>query len=81
MAVATRIIGDADQAAVGAALDMTAERRGPARLDCAHDAALCSAKMTGMRLTVRLAVAAEDVSHLQCGHGRRGSGRRGALEL
>jgi hypothetical protein len=64
-----------------AALDMAAKRRGPARLDRAHDAALSSAKMTDARLTIRLAVAMEDVRHLQCGHGRIGSGRRGALEL
>ena len=50
---------------------MAAEHRGSACLDRAHDAALGSAKMTGVRLTVRLAVAAEDVRHLPCGHGRR----------
>src|SRR5271163_1836302 len=41
----TRIVGDAGQAAIGTALDMAPERRGPARLDRAHDAALCSPKM------------------------------------
>ena len=81
MTVATRIIGDADQTAVGAALDMAAERRGSARLDRTHDAALCPAKMTGVGLAISLTVAAEDVRHLQSGHGRRRSGRRGALEL
>ena len=79
MAVAAGIIGDADQAAVGTTLDMAAEPRCPARLDRAHDAALSSAKMTGTRLTIRLAVTAEDVRHLQSGHGRFGSGRRDAL--
>lgn len=37
--VAARIVGDASQAAIGAALNMAAERC-PARLERAHDAAL-----------------------------------------
>ena len=44
-----------------------------------HDAALGSAEMAGLRLAERLTVAAEDIRHLQRGHGRRGSGRRGSL--
>src|SRR5271166_2947045 len=74
MAVATRIIGDADQAAVGTALDMTTERRCPACLDRTHDAALGSAKTADMGLTISVTVAAEDIRHLQRGHDRRGSG-------
>src|ERR1700730_17017471 len=58
VAVAARIIGDADHTAIGAALDMAAERRRPARLDRRHHAALGSAEVTGMRLTISLAVAA-----------------------
>jgi hypothetical protein len=81
MAVAAGIIGDTNEAAFRAALDMAAERRGPARLDRAHDATLGSTKMTGMGLAIRLAVAAEDVRHLQCGHDRRGSGRAGSPKL
>ena len=65
MAVAARIVGDANEAALGAALDMAAERRGPARLDRTHDAALGAAEVAGMRLAIGLAVAAEDVRHLQ----------------
>jgi len=38
--VATAVIGDADEAAVTALLDMAAERCGPADLDGGHDAAL-----------------------------------------
>jgi hypothetical protein len=59
----TRIVGDAHKAAVRTALDMAAERRGPARLDRPHDAALCSAKMTGMGLAIGLAVV-EHIGHL-----------------
>jgi hypothetical protein len=81
MTVATRILGNADQAAVGTTLGTATELSCPARLDRAHDAALCSAKMTGTRLTIRLAVAAEDVRHLQSGYGRFGSGRRDAFQL
>jgi hypothetical protein len=81
MAIPTRIVGDADQTAVGTALDVAAEGGRPAGLDRAHDAALCSPKMTGMGLTVSLAVAAEDVRHLHRGHDSGGSGRRGILQL
>jgi hypothetical protein len=81
MAIPTRIVGDADQAAIGTALDVAAEGRRPTGLDRAHDAALCSPKMTGMSLTVSLAVAAEDVRHFQRGHDRLASGRRGILQL
>jgi hypothetical protein len=38
MPVATRIIGDANETALRAALDMAAERRGAACLDRTHDA-------------------------------------------
>ena len=81
MAVAARIVGDADEAAFGAALDMAAEPRRAARLDRRHDAALGAAEVTGMRLTVSLTVAAEDIRHLQTGHDRRRSGWTGFLQL
>lgn len=71
MPVAARIVGDTDQAAFRAALDVTAEPSGTARLDGAHDAALGAAEAAGMRLAISLAVAAEDVRHLQHGHGCR----------
>ncbi len=76
MAVATRIIGDANQAALGAALDMAAKPGSAARLDRCHDAAFGATEAAGMCLAISLAVAAEDIRHLQCGHDYCGSGRR-----
>src|SRR3954452_24210117 len=55
-----RIVGDAHKVALGAALDVTAEPCRTACLDRAHDAAFDPAEVAGMRLSVRLAVAAED---------------------
>jgi len=55
---------------------VTAEHRGPARRDCAHDAPLDAAEMPGTGLPKRLTVAAEDVRHLQNrSHGARSAGR------
>src|SRR3954451_17181658 len=71
MPVAARIVGDAYEVALGAALDVAAQPCRAACLDRAHDAAFDPAEVAGMRLAVRLAVAAEDVRHLQCGHDRR----------
>jgi|tagenome__1003787_1003787.scaffolds.fasta_scaffold18769358_2 hypothetical protein len=71
MTVAARIVGNTDEVTFRAALDMTAEPSRAACLDRAHDAAFDPAEVAGMRLSVRLTVAAEDVRHLQCGHGRR----------
>src|SRR4051794_18303101 len=68
MSIAARIIGDTNETALGAALDMAAERRGATRLDRAHDAPFGAAEVAGMRLAVRLAVAAEDIRHLERGH-------------
>ncbi len=65
VAVAAGVVGDAGRAAIVALLDMAAERRRPARRDGAHDAPLDAAEMAGMRLPKRLAVAAEDIRHLQ----------------
>ena len=50
-----------------ALLDMAAERRGAASLDGGHDAALVGQEPTMLRDTERIAVAAEDVRHLQGG--------------
>ena len=68
MAVATGVVGDAEEIAFGAALDMTAELGGTACFDRRHYTTLDSAEMTGMLLTIRLAVAAEDIRHLQSRH-------------
>jgi hypothetical protein len=65
MAVAAGVVGDARCAAVVALLDMASERCRPTRRDGAHDATLDAAEMTGMCLSKRFAVAAEDIRHLQ----------------
>src|ERR1700686_1342742 len=65
MPVATGVVGDAGVGAILAALDMTAERRGAARFDRRHDAKLPGADMPGIGFAPRLAVAAEDIRHLQ----------------
>jgi len=72
MPVAARIVGDADQATLRAALDMTAERCRAAGLYRPHDAALGSAEVAGLRLAERLTVAAEDIRNLQRGHDQPG---------
>src|SRR5205807_10290493 len=65
MAVAAGVVGDARKGAVLASLDMTAERRRAAHLDSAHDAPLRQADMPGIGVAPCLAVAAEDIRHLQ----------------
>ena len=65
--IAAAVVGDADLAAVVALLDVAAERRGAARLDGRHDAALVGQEPTTLRDAERLAMAAEDVRHLQYG--------------
>src|SRR3954452_7609487 len=76
-----RIIGDANETARRAALDMAAERCGAARLDCAHDAPFGAAEMAGAPLAIRPPVAAEDTRHLERGHDRPASVRRGFRQL
>jgi hypothetical protein len=65
--VATAVVGDTNQAAVIALLDMTAQRGCAADLDGGHDAALIEREPTTLRGTERIAVAAEYVRHLQRG--------------
>ena len=70
------VAGDAHVAAIIALLDVTAERRRPARRDGAHDAPLDAAEMPGTGLPKRFAVAAEDIRHLQNrSHGAGSAGR------
>jgi hypothetical protein len=70
--VATAIVGDANHAAVIAALDMAAECCGTAGLDGGHDAALATRESIALRSAERFAVAAEDIRRLQRGtHGPR----------
>ena len=59
------IVGDADLAAILAPLDMTAERRRSACLDRGHDLALIEGEPVALRSAKRVAVAAENVRHLQ----------------
>src|SRR4051795_6440307 len=85
--VAAGVIGDADLATSIALLDMTAERCRAARLDGGHDPPLDARQPIALRSPERLAVAAEDIRHLQRGtHGlvtragppRGTGGRRGS---
>jgi hypothetical protein len=57
-------------APVLASLDMTAKRGGTASLDRGHHAQLAMAHMPGIGRTPSIAMAAEDVRHLQLRHGR-----------
>jgi hypothetical protein len=50
---------------ISASLDVTAERRSLAGFNCRHNAKLTQAHMTSVRGTPRLAVAAENIRHLQ----------------
>ena len=59
------IESDADRAAILATLDMAAERGGAANLDRRHDATLDEAHMVRVGGAPCLAVAAEDIRHLQ----------------
>ena len=66
----------AGEPAVGAAFDVPAQHRCPARLDCCHDAALSAAELDRVGLPERCAVAAEDIRHLEHGpHCGRSVGR------
>ena len=56
-----RVVGDAFVRAVLAALDMSAERRGPATLDRRHHLQLGEAHVTGVSLAPRLPMGAKDV--------------------
>src|SRR4051795_8699498 len=81
------VVGDADLATSVALLDMTAECCRAARLDGGHDPPLDARQPIALRGPERLAVAAEDIRHLQRGtHGpvtragppRGKGGRRGS---
>ena len=73
--IAARVVGDAGRTTIIALLDMATERRRPAGRDGAHDATLDAPEMTGMRLSERFAMAAEDIRHLQSrSHGARSAG-------
>ncbi len=65
VAVAAGIVGDAFVRAVLAALDVSAERGGPAGLDRRHDLQLVEAHVTGIGLSPRRPVGAKDVGDLR----------------
>ena len=67
MPVAAGIVGNADHAAVLALLDVTAKRRRSARLNRAHHPALDTTEMASVRLTISLAMVAENIRHFQTG--------------
>src|SRR5262249_9226002 len=63
-------------ATIIALFHMAAERGRSAGRDGAHDAALAAPEMTGVHLSERCAVAAEDIRHLQSrNHDARSAGR------
>ena len=65
MPVAAAIIGDLAVPAVAAAFDMTAQGCRPAALHRPHDLELVTAQMTGVTLAIGVAVAPENIRHLQ----------------
>jgi hypothetical protein len=81
MPVTAEIVDTADEAALGAGLRVTAQRRRPTQLDGAHHPPLDAAEMTVMRAAIRIAVAAENICHFQTNrHGVAGSGGRYDLQ-
>ena len=72
MAVTAGVIGLAHQAAFDAVFGVTAQGRGPARLNRRHDAALDTPKMAVMVAAIVSPVAAEYIRHFQTrAHGAR----------
>ncbi len=65
VSVAAAVVGDPPMPAVGAGLDMTAERGGAAMLDRRHDLELVQAQMPGMRGAIRGFSSTEDVGDLE----------------
>src|SRR5215469_7987358 len=80
MAIATTIERDLGMAALETALDVAAERRRPTGLDRGHDTALATIEAAGTGETIGVAVAAEDIRHLQgWPHPATALGRRSSL--
>jgi hypothetical protein len=75
MPVTARVVGAANEAALGAGLGMAAQRRRPAQRDSAHHPPLNATQVTVMRAAIGIAVATEDIRHFQAGrHDAAGSG-------
>ena len=79
MAVAAGVVGDARRAAIIAGLDMAAERLRPAGNDGAHHPFLDTAKVSGMGKAPGLAMAAQNIGHLDAGAISRGCGGNGGI--
>ena len=70
MPVAAGVIGDTRVCAVIAGLDMPTKRRRPAQLDRGQDTAFHPAEMAVVSVGIDMAMAAENIRHLQLGtHG------------
>ena len=80
VAVATGIVGDAFVRAVLAALDVAAQRRGPAGLDRRHDFQLAEADMTFVGFAPRRPMGAKDVCDLQARPRHAPAVRRAAID-
>jgi hypothetical protein len=81
VAVATRVVGTADQSAIATLFDVPAERGCAAGFDCCHDTPLDPAEMRAMTTAERSTVAAEDLRHLQRRAHHHRSGRRRHLQM
>ena len=62
-----RVVADAREPAIVAAVDMTAQRRRSALLDGRHHLQLAEAQMTGVDMTMRRSEAAENLRHFERG--------------
>jgi hypothetical protein len=74
--VTAGVVGNAGLTAIIAALDIAAERRGPANLNRRHDAALSGSQATGLIGAVGGTMGAEDIRHLKRGSHTGRSARR-----
>ena len=67
MAVATGVVGHAQGSAIGASIDVTAERGGAAFLNRRHDLHLAEAQMTGIGMAKAWPEVAEHIRHFEQG--------------
>jgi hypothetical protein len=65
MPVAAAVVGDLAVSAVAAAFDMAAQGRCSAAANRPHDLKLAKAQMPGIIFAIGVAVAAENIRHLQ----------------
>src|SRR6266478_6636238 len=79
MPVAAGVVSDMGVRAILAARDMPAERRRAAALDGRHHLQLAEAHVTGVGVTPRRSVAAEDIRHLERRAGQDARALRGRL--